>query len=80
MHLELGWVWCFDPDCEDRYFYDPRIGPFYTRPDLYPHLYSYAEGSWLYWLSVGAGRCAITGTTVGAMTGYLSFLSAPRVP
>jgi hypothetical protein len=60
-HLELGWLYLRPGNGTDLYFYSssPEMGDLYTRPDLFPFIYHYARGAWVYYIkesgSFGSG-------------------------
>ena len=48
-HNEHGWVYC-SPDGDNMYFYTLDLGWLFTSRTLYPSLYRFSSGAWLWYL------------------------------
>ncbi len=48
-HYGLGWIYYYGVTSENVFFYDPALGWMWTGKDVYPFLYSYKTGGWLWY-------------------------------
>ena len=56
-HLHFGWIYLRPGNGTHLNFYspDPALGDLYTTPSLFPYLYHYARGTWVYYVK-GSGQ------------------------
>lgn len=55
-HTEFGYIYLPGASEEELYFYLPDIGWVFSNTEIYPFLYNYALGRWLYYLRGTSGE------------------------